>query len=215
MTERNLQDQLKRWWSSQPRIYEWQNEDIGPISYTVRVDEHVYYRAGMARNWQGAWCGYAEIPKDHALYGADSMSLIRLSPDMVNDINNSIIKRDRLPIIDLFIHSMSKREENVWPVSIACMVHGGITWCKDYMPSDSGDKSGWWFGFDCSHCDDFLPAYIHDEAWASIRAYSQDDIYRTQQYVREDVEKLAMTLYSLRNVERVAQPQEQPQVEEK
>jgi|SRR5208337_1329848 len=31
-------------------------------------------------------------------------------------------------------------------------VHGGITYSRR-------EKNGWWIGFDCAHCDDFLPFY--------------------------------------------------------
>jgi hypothetical protein len=38
-------------------------------------------------------------------------------------------------------------------------VHGGVTWARAFLPDEPPDAEGrWWFGFDCSHAWDLIPA---------------------------------------------------------
>lgn len=48
----------------------------------------------------------------------------------------------------------------------------------------------WWFGFDCAHLGDYSPK-------CERRSYSGDDVYRTLEYVTEQVTSLAAQLAKL------------------
>lgn len=86
---------------------------------------HKGYDCILRRNHSGAWCGYAQIPKDH--------------PWMEN-----------IDILDERID-----------------VHGGVTYQGYRMEDDR-----YFVGFDCAHCEDFIPAFdalknINSEARSS------------------------------------------------
>ncbi len=99
-------------------------------------------------------------------------------------------------------------------------VHGGLTYanrcdgdriCHVPKPGEADDV--WWFGFDCGHCFDFMPAfaarhallleplprqqaYDHNAAVnASSRLYV--DVYRTLNYVQDETNALAEQLAKL------------------
>lgn len=59
-------------------------------------------------------------------------------------------------------------------------VHGNMT-CAHGNMADSGI---WWIGFDCAHCDDYIPS--------SLRKW--EGTYRDFDYVLEEVTKLAHQL---------------------
>ena len=63
-------------------------------------------------------------------------------------------------------------------------VHGGWTFSSDRKPNGNPDGLVW-FGFDCADCDDIVPGgrFIHE--WQT---------YRTIQYVREELERVAKEL---------------------
>lgn len=77
-------------------------------------------------------------------------------------------------------------------------VHGGLTYaafcqehgmiCHEPEPGEPADV--WWFGFDCAHAGDLVPAMS-----AGLRC--RDDVYRDHGYVRAEVERLAMQLAAL------------------
>jgi len=76
-------------------------------------------------------------------------------------------------------------------------VHGGLTYSS---ACDGDEQTGichvpvqgrgevWWFGFDCAHAFDLAPS-------RRLRNWlSKDDIYRDINYVKSEVEKLALQL---------------------
>lgn len=63
--------------------------------------------------------------------------------------------------------------------------HGGIT-CADYDPG----HLYLWVGFGCYHEGDFIPGMTSN--------HPNNDVYRTWDYVKNIVEKLAKELYSVR-----------------
>jgi hypothetical protein len=79
-------------------------------------------------NPMGFRCGYVMVPTAHPLYGRGYSD-----------------RADGLPAFD-----------DEWDyertVQDLIRVHGGVTFAHD-MPN-AGLVRGWWFGFDCGHCDD-------------------------------------------------------------
>lgn len=129
--------------------------------------EHAGLPCLALRNHHGNWCGYAAVAPGHPLHGKD-----------YNDADDVV-------------------------------VHGGLTYaslCADaicHVPKPGEPEDVWWFGFDCAHCGDFTPAmharlnvregpYDHAAAVAANRF--DVDVYRTLDYVREEVEQLAAQL---------------------
>ncbi len=100
-------------------------------------------------------------------------------------------------------------------------VHGGLTYA-DLEPCVEEDGQGWWFGFDCCHCDDAMydpnPDYskLSDEAKAilttmnqihrdvSLQVYGRvtkrEEHYWTQPEVERECESLAEQLAAVLDV---------------
>lgn len=62
-------------------------------------------------------------------------------------------------------------------------VHGGLTYAGMNLPRGEEDMDFYWLGFDCAHAYDFCP-YMH----------AGGGKYRTQEYVRDEVKRLAEQL---------------------
>lgn len=113
----------------------------------------------IVRNSMGALCGYVGVPASHPLHG---------------------VGYDE--------------------VSIDARVHGGLTYsdrcdprgeedpgshiCHVPEPGDPDDV--WWFGFDCSHYGDYMPA----PGYAMLNSGR----YRNVEYVRGEIADLALAL---------------------
>lgn len=66
-------------------------------------------------------------------------------------------------------------------------VHGGLTYARDHVPFAPSDGA-WWFGFDCAHVGDIVPA---------IKLRFDDDVYRDLAFVEGECESLAKHLSEL------------------
>lgn len=83
-------------------------------------------------------------------------------------------------------------------------VHGGLTFANKCTPSANEaehichvplpgrEDHVWWFGFDCAHCDDFMPEYGHK--WS---AFERNCTYRNRGYVERQIKSLAKQLKGL------------------
>jgi hypothetical protein len=94
--------------------------------------------------------------------------------------------------------SMLKGEGDVPTMTTALSAHGGITYtdrcqaggkiCHVAQPGESEDV--WWIGFDCAHSGDVTPAYDG----VLFRFPGDRAVYRTVEYVKREVAKLAEEL---------------------
>jgi len=83
-------------------------------------------------------------------------------------------------------------------------VHGGLTFASKCQSHDGDqetlacntichivdegeDDDVWWLGFDCAHWQDFMPS-------SPMNIHGSGVVYRTQQYVTSEVERLAKQL---------------------
>jgi hypothetical protein len=130
----------------------------------------------IVRNHAGAWCGYAGVDKTHPLYG--------------------VWYGEKAEVLD-GVSPESKFE-----------VHGGITYsdhCQGHIchvPEPGEPDDVFWYGFDCGHCNDFMPA--HEAAmgtylpvrlrFVASRMYT----YRDVEFVKAEVEKLAAQLVEVK-----------------
>lgn len=68
--------------------------------------------------------------------------------------------------------------------------HGGLTYAQE------GEEL-WWFGFDCSHSGDLSPRmlmHILDRELLNLRNFHRDEVYRTWDYVENEVRELVRQL---------------------
>lgn len=124
----------------------------------------------IVRNQFGALCGYVGVPETHKAY--------------------------RRHYNDEMLHSIN--------------VHGGLTFSgpctKDgdeaaticHVPSPGESDNVWWFGFDCAHLGDICPAMdARTKAIGLSNLRMKDDRYRTVNYVKRHIAKLALQLNDL------------------
>lgn len=72
-------------------------------------------------------------------------------------------------------------------------VHGGLTWAHESdppyrYPIDGREEPLWWFGFDCAHLGDDMPA---------LRETHYESSYKNVAYVRNETERLAVQIAAL------------------
>lgn len=81
-------------------------------------------------------------------------------------------------------------------------VHGDLTYANECSgdPDEGichlespGEEPVFWFGFDCSHCYDFIPSYTSH--------FNQNGIYRNKAYVIAEIDSLSKQLKALENGE--------------
>lgn len=86
-------------------------------------------------------------------------------------------------------------------------VHGGLTYSAKchgdicHVPAPGEPDDVWWLGFDCAHSSDITPSR-RDPAFAGISLLTDRGIpsglaYRTRDYVRNEVTRLAAQLKEL------------------
>jgi hypothetical protein len=108
-------------------------------------------------------CGYVGIGKDHPLYGAQYNEPSPALKDGAEKVKNEPIG-DR-GIFTVFGAAFSGEDDYFTRPDAYFDVHGSITYSGfgNGYPVDSPET--WWFGFDCSHCDD-TPELWTEEAVA-------------------------------------------------
>lgn len=88
-------------------------------------------------------------------------------------------------------------------------IHGGLTFAEKCSHGDEAtaichrveageDDDVWWFGFDCAHAFDLVPGMAARIANRNLGFPMRDDVYRTQEYVVAEVERLAKQLFALK-----------------
>lgn len=146
------------------------------------IDAATGYACEARRNHSGAWCGYVRIPQDHPLYGVEYNHDLpmRLHGAMEAAKEGDVGKRGPMEVFCMALNPDSTR------VSYLFDVHGSLTYSGADWPA-----AGFWYGFDCSHCDDLSPAYQTPEE------YGYDKRYRDLPYVKAECASLARQLQSL------------------
>lgn len=93
-------------------------------------------------------CGYVGIDERHPLHGKDYNDYIpsRATADREFDLSD----RGSAPVMAALTVDPEKSDAGMWPISLALVAHGGITFASTF----DHDKELWWFGFDCGHAGD-------------------------------------------------------------
>lgn len=141
-------------------------------------------KCAMRRGPLGAWCGYVGVPGNHPWFGLTYNATIKPTKDMLGP-------RDRQDFgpIDLLCAALSGKDiEEEMTISLALRVHGGVTYTDAFAPYSEPDGN-WWFGFDCAHSDDIIPAFAEKHL-----SHHDNGIYRDQSYVVSECQSLAAQL---------------------
>lgn len=140
-------------------------------------------------------CGYVCIEKDHPLHGVDYGTPHESLAAMCERLKQS-------PICEIeHLHSMTRMlamlgaDQCLRPSpDFVFSVHGGITYSAGEPDYPAPSDGGWWFGFDCAHCDD---GYISIPQWG--RAIRGPE--RSVDYVAAECESLAAQLVIAKSTE--------------
>lgn len=136
-------------------------------------------------------CGYICLPAGHPLHGKDST-------DKCDSLGAMLERLKSTPMAEIeHLHSFPRMLAMLGGPAeprpdFVFSVHGGIT----YSSSKAGDDyplktdDGWWYGFDCNHCDD---GYIKPNPWFSS-LLNERGVPRTHEYVVAECESLASQL---------------------
>lgn len=88
-------------------------------------------------------------------------------------------------------------------------VHGGLTFSNHctkggaeethicHVPAPGESDNVWWFGFDCAHYRDICPGMVATLRSIGIDQDRSDETYRTINYVKRNIAKLALQLNDL------------------
>ncbi len=138
----------------------------------------------MLRHEAGHWCGYVGVGQDHPWFGLSCNSMIKPSKEMLERRQLSDIS-----LLDFALYLVSRKDpEEELPISLALHVHGGI----GYAEGDDANNDLWWFGFDCGHAGDLVPA-VQDILPKNLRG-----TYRTADFVIAECQNLAKQLVDIK-----------------
>lgn len=152
-------------WASEPDKAVW-------IDPTTDLDCMIH------RNHCGALCGYVGVGPDHPMHGAPYNEAVYTGEHF----------KDRC-----FSHNDLRGR-----MMEAVEVHGGLTYadaCQGsicHVAQPGRPSNVWWFGFDCAHSGDQIPYKM--PARAILGPPFQHEIYRNFDYVKAEVESLAVQL---------------------
>jgi len=154
--------------TSEPDSKQWEDEATG---LACRV-----YR----QTWSGILCGYVGLDKEHPWFGLDYSAEVcsQRMPDETPVQKVGIV--NAIPIA-----AREKEGLEKYSIDSFLVAHGGITFSEKFKGSEK-----WWFGFDCNHGGDFLPA---------VKLLQNPNNYRDFEYVEANVANLAKQLSEVKS----------------
>lgn len=135
----------------------------------------------IKRVHSGIWCGYVGVDRNHPWYGMNYQDVVT-----IKDLESVMLSRNpsNVSILSLLIDMMDNNLENdQCSISTAIDVHGGITFSGKFDDDDL-----WYFGFDCGHCNDFVPAFSY---------MTEGAIYRDKEFVKNECHRLVDQLLTV------------------
>jgi len=117
----------------------------------------------LVRNHLGALCGYVGVEETHPLFGK--------------------------PYDEVSEHDLQSHGELTF--SDRCHPGGDEAHGICHIPGEGEPDHVWWFGFDCGHCDDYMPGMPE-----LIKSFGMEDYqtYRNVDYVKHACAELASGL---------------------
>jgi hypothetical protein len=173
-------------WDDEKDRYEWESEGLACLAL----------RAEM-----GNWCGYVAVPPGHPWHGVgygDCAAGCAEIPTRPLRSIGGIKVPDFMQARHMESKSFACRENYEYrhtPGDII-EVHGGLTYsdkcqgdiCHVPKPGESDDV--WWFGFDCAHSSDIIPAMTKFVK----EGHLEWGTYKTLAYAIQETEDLAKQL---------------------
>lgn len=154
-------------WTKEPDKVSWTDEATGLPCLIVR-------------NPSGALCGYAGVAKDHPAHGMGYMQCVYGA-----DGNERVLPTGKQAIYDITVHGGLTFADG-------CS-HGDEATSICHIPEPGQPDDVWWFGFDCAHYGDLTPEVLHRYPNPSYN----HGTYRDLNYVKDQVEKLAVQLKAI------------------
>lgn len=146
----------------------WQDEP-DKIQFTDRVTG---FPCLIVRNHGGALCGYVGVPEEHKAYH--------------KHYDDELLR--------------SIRVHGGLTFSAPCTKNGSEDRSICHIPSPGESDNIWWLGFDCAHSGDVSPAMdarLRQLGHDPIRFEIAGDKYRTVNYVKRHIAKLALQLHDM------------------
>lgn len=154
----------------------WDNEP----DKVVWIDPETDLDCMIVRNQLGNLCGYVGVPPGHPLHGVGYNGCPQKCPESYCE------------------HSPERLVSVHGGLTFSHFCHEGGTIC--HVPEPGRPDHVYWFGFDCAHSWDKVPAttqarYDIDRMYP--RAH-EDAVYRDVDYVKSEVTQLAKQLASMK-----------------
>lgn len=165
-------------WQDEPDEHQW-------------VDDKTGYACMIRRNPLGALNGYAAVPPTHPAWGLHYEGCLQAEYEVYSEAVWKSMRDETACVVP--------RPKKVTPVGqrlSRIRVHGGLTWSG---PLDAHERD-WWFGFDCGHFGDLMPAMMAFERSMATHFLRQPNfIYRDIAFVASQVGMLARRLQWIAN----------------
>ena len=167
------------------------------MSYIVERDwDHGNLRCVAIMTDMGHRCGYVGVPHTHPLSGVaynQESDALKVLADAA--ANKPVGKRGAITVFCMALAGeVSPKPEQVFDV------HGSLTFSDGDGQYPIKAANLWWFGFDCSHCDDAPDtAYANAEFKNQTRPrFKKHGTIRTLEYVASECESLARQLQAVK-----------------
>lgn len=138
----------------------------------------------LRRNPMKAWCGYVGVPSTHPHYG------LSYTDRVMYEAKDQITVGQKSPV-NILVAAFTADSKTV-SLDVLYDCPGGLTWADNRAALERPDGY-WYFGFDCSHYNDYSPK----DAMSDLidPAYWKDDrVYRTFAYANAGAVHLANQL---------------------
>lgn len=173
-------------WQDEPDKRQWIDPETGLPCLIVRGPV-------------GALCGYVCVSEGHPLFGVPYSDRAPLPRERL------VAMLEARGALDLYESDLDT-EEGV-DVGALFSVHGGLTFARHcaegepdhgicHRPEPGEPDHVWWFGFDCAHCDDYVPGLISDyrDPLGTPTGWGTVIEYRDRAYVEAECASLAKQL---------------------
>ncbi len=131
----------------------------------------------------GSLCGYVGIPKSHPWHGKGYSDLVQPTAAQ----NDRPVDLTKISPIELLCAAITDKEEDAGErIGLLVDVHGGLTYAGAGIAEFNEDPDLWYFGFDCAHSGDRMPAYEYSGS------------YRDIPYVKKEIAALSKQLFEVK-----------------
>lgn len=158
-------------WMSEPDDLQW-------------VDEVTECECRIIRNsHSGGLNGYVRVKEEHPWYGLEYTARVAIKPVSAE---TSVEDIGIINVVCRLLKQVDEDPSRLYEIAEAVAVHGGLTFSGELR-----GFGGWWFGFDNHHAWDYAPGM-------PLIFGDEDCVYRDIDYVKENVNRLALQLFEAR-----------------